>query len=107
MATLLRCRSAFSPLGRASSAASVLVALVLTVRSAPAVAQNLQLDFCLTDGVVNAVATSGNTVYIGGSFTQVGPATGSAVPLDATTGQPTIRLEAAGRRVSRGLVVIH
>ena len=37
---------------------------------------------------MNASALSGNTLYIGGTFTQVGPATGSFVPLDAGTGAP-------------------
>ncbi len=41
-----------------------------------------------TDGYVNAIAKSGNTLYIGGRFTRVTPASGCGVPLDATSGQP-------------------
>lgn len=44
-----------------------------------------------TDGTVDAVAVSGNTAYIGGDFTHVGPSdtfqTGSFVGFDASTGQ--------------------
>ena len=35
-----------------------------------------------TDGQVNAAVLSGNTLYLGGTFTRVGPAVGSGVPLD-------------------------
>src|SRR5437016_1884977 len=31
----------------------------------------------------------GNTLYFGGAFSQVGPATGSGVPIDSTSGAPT------------------
>src|SRR6266516_1094374 len=33
-----------------------------------------------------AVVRDGGTIYIGGEFTQVGPATGGGVPLDAASG---------------------
>src|SRR5439155_11662631 len=40
------------------------------------------------NGTVNAAVLSGGTLYIGGAFTQVGPATGGGVPIDATNGAP-------------------
>jgi trimeric autotransporter adhesin len=49
-------------------------------------AQIVQESFHVTNGPVHATALSGNTLYIGGDFTQVGPATGSFVSIDATTG---------------------
>jgi hypothetical protein len=41
-----------------------------------ALAQNLRQDLYVTDGTVFTAATSGNTLYLGGSFNQVGPPTG-------------------------------
>ncbi len=37
----------------------------------------------VTNGDVNVVRVSGSTVYLGGTFTQVGPYTGSGVPVDS------------------------
>ena len=56
-------------------------------------AQIVMSDFCVTDGAVYAIAVCGNTVYIGGDFTWVGPQSGIGgasrthiAALDATTG---------------------
>jgi hypothetical protein len=51
-------------------------------------AQNIHENFFVTNGSVHASVLSGNKLYIGGDFTQVGPATGGCVPLDATTALP-------------------
>jgi hypothetical protein len=40
----------------------------------------------VTNGTVSAVVVSGNTIYIGGSFTAVGPNTGRGAALAAATG---------------------
>lgn len=68
-------------------------ASLLAVLSAPALAQTLRMDFPVTNGPVYATALSGTTLYIGGTFTEVRPASGGAgVPrnglaaLDVTTG---------------------
>ena len=42
---------------------------------------------CVTNGTVRTIAYSEDTVYIGGSFTEVGPYTGGGVPFDTATGQ--------------------
>ena len=39
-------------------------------------------------GVTASVVGPDGTIYIGGSFTQIGPATGGAVPFDLASGQP-------------------
>src|SRR5262245_24409817 len=41
-----------------------------------------------TDGTVSAVIRSGNTIYLGGGFSLVGPNSGGAVPVRRTTGAP-------------------
>lgn len=40
------------------------------------------------NGPVSALALSGNTLYVGGSFTRIGPVTGSFAALDRGTGSP-------------------
>src|SRR5262245_22969162 len=59
-------------------------------------AQNGRTDGYVTNGSVHAMVISGNTLYIGGSFTRVGPATGGAVPLDVLTSQPMALPKVAG-----------
>lgn len=51
-------------------------------------AQAIQERLWVTDGQVWATAVSGNTLYIGGIFNQVGPPCGTGVPLDVETGVP-------------------
>src|SRR5262245_47728960 len=48
-----------------------------------AIAQTVDEALWVTSGDVYAVARDGGTIYIGGSFSMVGPATGCAVALDA------------------------
>src|SRR5262245_17003556 len=48
--------------------------------------QAIHQDLWQTDGGVNAIVRSGNTIYVGGSFTQVGPATGGAAAVDLVSG---------------------
>lgn len=59
-------------------------------------AQVVDPNMSVTDGYVYAVALVGNTIYLGGNFTHVGPTTGiggqyrnNLAALDATTGLPT------------------
>jgi hypothetical protein len=40
------------------------------------------------NGAVTAVARLGNTLFIGGAFSSVGPCTGGGVPVDRRTGRP-------------------
>jgi len=61
------------------------------VAAVSASAQEARDDFWVTDGKVYAAALSpsSDVLYIGGDFTRVGPATGSGVAIDATTGLPS------------------
>jgi hypothetical protein len=65
-----------------------LAALETSVVVAGATAQDVDSSLWSTDGTVFAAARSGNTLYIGGTFTKIGPASGGGVPLDVSTGTP-------------------
>jgi hypothetical protein len=68
---------------------SPVFALLLCVASASGVdAQEIHRNFPFADGAVNALASIGNTLYIGGGFGHVGPYTGAGVPMDEATGSP-------------------
>jgi hypothetical protein len=64
----------------------LLIALISCLCAAGASAQTVREDLFITNGTVNAQVTSGTTLYLGGSFSFVGPVTGSGVPVDTTTG---------------------
>ena len=49
-------------------------------------AQSPDLSFWDTNGTVRCFATKGDTLFVGGDFTHVGPFTGGLLPVDATTG---------------------
>src|SRR5437867_6868746 len=49
-------------------------------------AQTIDPSLWVVNGPVNALGRDGNSLYLGGAFDQVGPATGGGVPLDATSG---------------------
>lgn len=68
--------------------AGALVAAIgaLLATCVPSRAQTIRTDLYATNGTVNAVVASGTSIYIGGSFSQVGPATGGAAPIDISTG---------------------
>jgi hypothetical protein len=52
------------------------------------------------DGSVSAVSRIGNTLYIGGGFTTVGPNTGGGVPVGRVTGEPRVPFARVAGRVS-------
>src|SRR6266545_3719960 len=49
-------------------------------------AQTIDQSLWVTNGAVYSVIRDAGTIYIGGEFTQVGPATGAGVPIDAASG---------------------
>jgi hypothetical protein len=51
-------------------------------------AQVLRDDLWVTNGGVYASTVVGNTLYLGGNFSRVGPATGGLMPVHSTTGSP-------------------
>ncbi len=67
---------------------AVALALLGPARPAAAGSPTIREDLWTTNGGVYAAAISGDTLYVGGGFTEVGPATGGGVPIDASTGKP-------------------
>jgi hypothetical protein len=66
----------------------IAMALVLGLATGVARAQVVDPNMWGTNGYVSAVATAENSVYLGGSFTFVGPNTGAFVGIDTGTGTP-------------------
>jgi trimeric autotransporter adhesin len=64
----------------------ILVAAALIGWLAPAAAQVLDTDMWIANGPVSSIVPSGNTIYIAGGFTYVGPYTGGFVSLSAASG---------------------
>ena len=60
------------------------ITLLYTVKSG--IAQVTDNSLLVTNGAVSSIVTNGNISYLGGAFTQIGPATGSGAMYDANTG---------------------
>lgn len=63
------------------------VLVLWCANSVPSFSQTVDENLPATNGAVLAAALSGNTLYIGGSFTRVGRAGGGAIRLDAASGK--------------------
>ncbi len=72
--------------GARAALALACVPLLVVLGAGAAGAQVIREDLPITNGTVDAVAVYGNTLYLGGSFSAVGPTTGTGVPIDANTG---------------------
>lgn len=56
-----------------------------------AMGQDVRTAFPVPDGPVHALARHGDTLYVGGDFSRLGPATGHGVVVDAATGEREAR----------------
>lgn len=61
--------------------------LVATLAPTSAGSQTLIPNTYVTDGLVYATVVVGDTLYLGGAFSWVGPCTGSGIPVDLSNGQ--------------------
>ena len=78
------CSSSASQLQRRLTCAVIALALAVIPRAAHA--QDLDPHGWFSDGSISCSALDGGTLYLGGDFHYLGPATGSYVPIDMGTG---------------------
>ena|SRR2546426_451569 len=64
----------------------IAIALVLGLAIGAARSQEVDPNVWSANGSVSAIVTVGNTIYLGGDFTTVGPNTGHFVGIDVGTG---------------------
>lgn len=84
-APLRRCRAWPSPRSRRRAALALALALLTAASPAKASLSPTPESTFATNGTVHAITVLGDTAYLGGDFTQVGPRTGSGVGIDAST----------------------
>ena len=63
---------------------------LLLLLAAPASAQVVRDDMWVTNGFVYTSTIVGNTLYMGGQFTRIGPSTGGFMPTNQATGIKTL-----------------
>src|SRR5262245_21470972 len=68
----------------------ITVLLLSLLFSLPVSSQILQTQYPVTNGVVSAIAQRGGKIYIGGSFTMVGPLIPYGICVNATSGVPDL-----------------
>ncbi len=81
---------------RSASLVSGLLLLALLAGHRSASAQWTPNDRWVTNGIVSTFLRSGNTLYIGGEFSFIGPRTGAAAILDPVSGELQRSLEIGG-----------
>jgi hypothetical protein len=71
---------------RVAALGGVVLTALFATSVPPVAAQVVEPDLWIPNGSVNAVVRHQNTIYIGGNFTAVGPATGAHAAFDPATG---------------------
>src|SRR5262245_23622947 len=83
-----------------SRSALVLASLsLLTLFARTVRAQEIDPGFWSTDGVVHAFESAGDTVFIAGEFTSIGPASGGAALLDIRDASPRANFPRVAGRI--------
>ena len=72
--------------GRSLSRCVLAITLALSAWTTFAAAQTLDSKLWVTNGTVYSIARSGNTIYVGGLFSWVGPPTGGGALVSTVTG---------------------
>lgn len=76
---------------------AILVVLSSLLYLAPNTQAQVTYDkLWITDGTVNSLAQSAGTLYVGGTFTYVGPNTSFAAPISSTTGSVLGNIKVSG-----------
>jgi hypothetical protein len=65
--------------------------------------QELDSTMWVTNGAVNSIAQSGNTIYVGGEFTYVGPHTGAGAVIDPNSGKTSAKFPAVDGHIYSSL----
>jgi hypothetical protein len=81
----------FAPSARKHTSLGVMIGMGLTASllcKLPAQDSLPHAETWATNGTVNALAQTSSTIFLGGSFTYVGPVTGAGVPLSRSSGKP-------------------
>jgi hypothetical protein len=65
-----------------------LIGLICLAITRPSISQQANPIYPVTDGTVNAMVQSGNTIYLGGNFSYVGPNIPFGAALNAASGAP-------------------
>lgn len=83
-------RAAVSATSRNARLIALIAGLLLNTSARPSDAQVVDTTSwgCNPGASVLAVARAGNTIYLGGNFRSIGPATGGGVPCDVADGAP-------------------
>ncbi len=68
---------------------SLLCSLLILLACPVSIAQEMDTTMWIANRQVTAIARYGNTLYLGGDFTHIGPPTGSGATLNTTDGKPT------------------
>src|SRR6187402_1396866 len=68
--------------------------------SLSALSQTLLPAFPVANGSVSTIVRHGNTIYLGGAFTYIGPNLPNGADIDATTGAPNLAFDIPNGNVS-------
>ena len=93
-------------LRRAACALACLLAALDIVAPTALAQQDAFPNLWVTDDIVDGLALRGDTLFLGGAFTYVGPPTGQLAVLDKVTGEADVSLPRVGSYLAQALAVV-